>query len=334
MLPKSRIISALLVGLGIALIVGGLMAPRLIDSDGRLPLDLENSTWTLTDDSAATRLLTDPNGRVLETPVTRQLHLQIGEPATADTASVRVGTTLMRDSLQEESDRLITASTWGYEMDRVTGEATTPANLTHTIGMPPEEVEVDGVWMKFPTDAEQTTYDVFDDTLRESRPATFIDSQEIDGRTIYHYRQEIEPTNVAFLYESFLNTAPVGDQQGALYHSATTDFYVDQITGLVVDIETEIYDFYAVPGQENDEQARETFLQFTGSREDAQVDATLAEIDDISGSTTAELIRWSVVAVGVVITVLGLLGAFLGNGAERGKTRQRRRIRGRHARRK
>ncbi|MDO5454846.1 MAG: DUF3068 domain-containing protein, partial [Corynebacterium sp.] len=47
MLPKSRILSALLVGLGAALMVGGLLSPALINADGRLPLDLENTTWTI-----------------------------------------------------------------------------------------------------------------------------------------------------------------------------------------------------------------------------------------------------------------------------------------------
>ena len=43
MLSTSRILAALLTGLGIALIVGGLLAPRFLIGDGRLPLDLELS---------------------------------------------------------------------------------------------------------------------------------------------------------------------------------------------------------------------------------------------------------------------------------------------------
>ena len=49
MLPKSRIVSALLVGVGLALIVAGLIAPRFLNGDARFPLNLENTTWTLHD---------------------------------------------------------------------------------------------------------------------------------------------------------------------------------------------------------------------------------------------------------------------------------------------
>lgn len=315
MLPKSRILAALLIGLGVTLIVGGLVAPRVLAADGRLPLDLEHTTWTLTDDSATTRLLAD--GRELDTPVTKQLHMDVQDPASADTATVRVGSTLMRDSRQEESDRLITASTWGYELNRSTGEATGPARLTHTMGMPPTEVDVPGVWMKFPADAEQTTYDVFDETLREAQPATFVEETEIGGRTVYQYRQEIEPTNVAQRYASFFNTTDLDGTQGMLHHSATTDYYVDQITGIVLDVETEIDDFYAPAGAEDDPEARAPFLKFSGSRDDAQVQAAVSELNDRLDPSTVQIVRWIVVGIGALVLVFALAGAFLLGGARR-----------------
>ena len=52
MLPKSRIFSVLLLGLGVALIAAGVVAPAFLDFSPRLPLNLKNSTWTLRDDSA------------------------------------------------------------------------------------------------------------------------------------------------------------------------------------------------------------------------------------------------------------------------------------------
>lgn len=319
MLPKSRILSALLVGLGITLIVAGLIAPRMLNADGRLPLDLEQTTWTLRDDAATTRLLAD--GRQLETPVTRQLHLEIQEPATEDTATVRIGTSLLRESQQEDSDRLITAATWAYELDRHTGEATTPATLTHTIGMPPVEVPVDGVWLKFPSDAQQTTYDVFDPVLREARPATFVEETEIAGRTVYQYRQVIEPTNVARLYAGVFTTADLDGERGMLHHSATTDYYVDQVTGLVVDVETRIDDFYAPAGAEDDPAAREPFLRFDGARDDAQVEALADELNDRPDPDTVNLVRWIVVAVGLIVLAIALAGAFL-TGGRNGRRRK------------
>ncbi|WPJ92214.1 hypothetical protein [Corynebacterium sp. UMB2355A] len=49
MLPKSRIIASLLAGLGIALLVGGLLAPRVLNSGAKLPLDLGAVTLTMAD---------------------------------------------------------------------------------------------------------------------------------------------------------------------------------------------------------------------------------------------------------------------------------------------
>lgn len=316
MLPKSRILSALLVGLGAALMVGGLLSPALINADGRLPLDLENTTWTIRDEQAETRLLTSPDGRVLNVPVSRQLHLDVQEPATEDNASIRVGTTTMRDSMQADADRLITAHTWSYVMDRVTGEAETDADLTHTIGFPPETVPVDGHWLKLPSDAEQTTYPVFDETLRESRPAVFVEEQEIDGRRVYQYRQVIEPTDVAELYEGFFTSTEVDGEQWPLFHSATRDLYVDQITGLVVDVAESVDDFYA-PSADAPAAERQTVLLFEGSRDDAQVSASVAELDGLLDPATARVIQWVVVGVGGALILLGVIGAFRGRGRSR-----------------
>ncbi len=305
MLPTSRILSATLVGLGVALVAGGVASPVFLNQDARLPLDLENTTWTLRDDSASTRLIAD--GRVLEVPVTRQLHLDVQQPATQDTTGVRIGSTWMRDSHQGEQDRLIEASTWSYTMNRVTGQAETPATLAHTIGMPPEEVELDGVWLKFPSDAERTTYDVFDETLREARPATYIDSQERQGRTIHHYRQVIEPTNVAELHDGWLTTGEIDGQPAPLFHSATRDLYVDQVSGLLIDVEVTIDDYYAFTA---DGPERQTVLTFEGGRDEEQVTAALAEVGDIHGRDTAQLIRWVVIGAGAVLVLAGLVGAF------------------------
>ena len=156
MLSTSRILSVLLLGLGVALLVAGLVVPRFIHADGRMPLDPAATTWTLRDDGAQTRLMTDPDGRVLEAPVTRQLHLEVQNPADGDEATVRIGDTFLRESRQEELDRLISAQVWSYRLDRLDGSATSPATLTDQIGSPGLQVDVEGVWLKFPTDAQQT----------------------------------------------------------------------------------------------------------------------------------------------------------------------------------
>lgn len=311
MLPKSRILSSLLLGLGVALLVAGLVAPRFFHADGRLPLDLEATTWTLQDPEAQSRLNTDPDGRVLDVPVTRQLHLEVQNPADEDEATVRIGETLMRESRQEDLDRLITASVWNYRMDRLTGEATTPATLTDQLASPTAEVDIDGYWLKFPTHAEQTTYDVFDSLLREARPAVFEEELDMGGRIVYRYRQEIEPTNVAQLYAGLGNTTIFAEEdgsttQGYLFHSATRDIFVDQVSGMVVEIRESVDDYYGTA----DGERREQVLAFEGEMPEEQVNALLEQAATISDVTVSQTVRWVIVGIGAVLSLIGLAGVF------------------------
>lgn len=322
MLPKSRIFSALLLGLGIALMVGGLAAPVLLNADGRLPLDLRNTTWTITDEEAVHAPVYDPEAEPVEGPVTHQLHLQIQPPATEENTTVRIGSSWFAGTGDNPAE-LISAQTWSYVLDRLSGEAQTPATLTHTIGMPTAEVAVDGQWLKFPSDAEQTTYDVFDETLRSAHPAVFIDSLGLGGREVYHYRQEIEPTNVAQAYAGMFNTRVIpteggGTEQAYLFHSATRDIYVDQITGVVVDMEVAVDDFYGrADGSRVDD-----VLTFAGSMAPEQTQALVEELDSVVALGQAQLWRWIIVGIGAAVAVLGLLGAFAGRDRGRGRGRR------------
>lgn len=312
MLPKSRLISILLLGLGAALLVAGLVVPRFVHGDGRMPLDLDTTTWTLHDDEARTRLVSDPGGRVLDSPVTRQLHMDIQNPSGEDEASLRVGVTTMRDSRQSDLDRLVTAEVWNFGIDRLSGEVTTPAVLTDQLASPVSEVTVDGVWLKFPAHAEQTTYEVFDSTLRQTRPAEFVEKLDMAGRTVHHYRQTIEPTNVAQLYASPMNTTtfadvPEGeDARGFLHHSATRDFFVDQVSGLVVEIREDVDDYYGTV----DGEKREEVLTFEGRMPQEQIDAHLDQVAEVRDSGFLTVLRWGLIGLGALLMLVGIAGAF------------------------
>ena len=45
MLPRSRIIAVLIIGLGAAMIAAGAFLPRLVSDDPRIPLDLPDTTY-------------------------------------------------------------------------------------------------------------------------------------------------------------------------------------------------------------------------------------------------------------------------------------------------
>lgn len=310
MLSKSRLFSFLLLGVGVALLVAGLIVPSFMHGDGRMPLDLKQTTFTLVDDAAHSRLPGDPEGRVVESPVTRQLHMDIQNPSSEKEVTLRVGSSLLRESEQSDLDRLISAEVWNFRLDRLTGETVTPLVLTDQLASPVSEVAIDGIWMKFPAQAEQTSYEVFDPTLRQTRPADFVEELEMDGRTVYRYRQEIEPTNVAQLYAAMLNTTtftdlPEGeDTRGFLFHSVTRDYFVDHSSGLVVEIREDIDDYFGTADGEKQEQV----LLFEGRMSQEQVDAHLAEASDVRDQSSSDLLRWVLIGSGGVLTVLALVG--------------------------
>ncbi|AIG63630.1 hypothetical protein CATYP_01880 [Corynebacterium atypicum] len=317
MLPKSRVVSALLVGLGVALVVAGLLAPRALPADTRLPLDLGQQTWTITDPHARTRLMTNPQGRVLDAPVTRQLHMTLEEPANEDTVSVRVGSTLARDSMQSDADRLIDAKVWNWRMDRLSGEPVGSAVLADQLASPTKNVEMGGVWLKFPANAERKNYDVFDETLRRAYPAEFAEEVEIAGRTIYRYHQHIDPQNVRAQYAHPFNEVELhqegeGDGDGGdtatgyLFHSVSRDIFVDQATGLVVRLDEQVTDFY---GRDAGDRA-ETVLEFSGTMPDEQVEALLDAASSADAARATGPVSWALIAGGAVVTVIGIAGAF------------------------
>ncbi|AKK10317.1 DUF3068 domain-containing protein [Corynebacterium uterequi] len=343
MLPKSRILSAVLVGLGIALLVGGLVAPMLLKADGRLPLDLSATTWSITDQEAVTSAKFDPAGTEHTGPVTQQLHMEIQAPSTQDTATVRIGSTWVRDDAPSAKQGLLEAQTWSYVLDRVTGAPVSEATLTHTVGFPPVTVPMEGHWLKFPSNAQQTTYDLFDETLQRAYPAVFVDSEVRGDRTVYHYRQEIAPTSVHAVAPGMFTSreVPVADAEDSeedaenaegteeetteeaepktetleLYHAATRDVYVDQLTGIVVDADVSVRQFYGRSPRE----AVQTALDFSGSLDDARAAELMGAVSQVASTSEARYTRWATVGVGAIILAFGLLGAF-GLGGSRRRT--------------
>lgn len=302
MLPTSRILSALLTGLGVALIAGGLVAPRFLAGDARLPLDLENTTWTVTDPAGSY------GGE--QQPVTHQLHMEVQNPADRHVASVRVGESLLAGTSANDFDNLVSAGTWTFTMDRFTGLPDGPLTLSNVMVLPETEVAGEGHWLKFPADVRRTTYDVFDPTLRGAAPAEFSGEEEIGGRTVYRYEQRIEPTNLAMRYADMRNTKTQVDPEGNqtrsfLYYGVTRQLLVDQATGLVVGIDEDVDSFYG------DAQGRgiEQVLRYSGQMPRDQTEALLGQLGGVFTQGQSRAVTIGVIALGAVLVVGGLIGA-------------------------
>lgn len=309
MLPKSRIFSVLLLGLGVALVVAGVAALAFLDFSPRLPLELKNTTWTLKDESADSQVVNKDGMSPYSGPMTYQINASIQEPSNEDTATLRIGETRLRGDGQGLDD-LSRAQVWTYPIDRLSGEAEGEASLSHTLASPEEKVSIDGYWLKFPANAEKTNYPVFDPTLRKAVDAVFEEETEVEGRTVYRYHQEIEPTNVAQLYAADGNTTSFpkedgGQEPGYLMHSGSRDFYVDQATGLVVGMEMDIDDYYA----DREGVGREPAFVFNGSSSEGARVALLEEAKTFPRNHVAEIVRWVVLGIGIVLTFIGVIGA-------------------------
>ncbi|WP_342318985.1 DUF3068 domain-containing protein [Corynebacterium mayonis] len=316
MLSASRIFSVLLTGLGIALIAGGVVAPRFLLGDARLPLDLEHTTWTLTDDNGTYR------GESV--PVTRQLHMQIQNPADEDSVGIRIGDSLRAGAAERDFDNLVAASTWSYEMDRGTGLPVSAMRVSAVMATPDAVVQKGGVWLKFPADVAQETYDVFEPHLRETVPATFVGEDEVEGRRVYRFEQHVAPTNVALKYADVRNTktilGPEGEQiRSFYYHSAHRELTVDQISGLVVGVKERVDDFYGdVAGQRLEE-----IIRYDAGMEQGDVEKLAGQLGAVYSQGQSRSVTIAVIALGAVLALIGVIGAL--------RSGNKRRSRGRHA---
>lgn len=287
--------------------VAGLVAPRFLHGDGRLPLDLQNTTYTLYDEAG---MYEDER-----TGITRQLHMDIQNPANDEIASLRVGETLFQGDDGSEFDNLIHAQTWSWEIDRVTGQPLTPANLSSVMVMPSTEVDMGGPWLKLPVDTQADNISVFDPYIRGAAHAA-AEGAEDKNEAVTSYRQVIEPVRLASLYPAMPNTKTVTDEEGNaeqlfLVYEADRVLDFHNTTGVLVGMQEDVQLYY-----ENGEGDRvENYVSYSAATSDDQ--ARLDELNDVASQSTSEMWRWIVMGLGAILALLGLIGAFRPGGQRR-----------------
>ena len=297
MLRFSRSLAALVAGVGIALVVAGVLAPRVLLSGERLPLALGDATWTIT----------DPDGMRAgkSAPVTRQLHLEVMEPSGDERAAIRVGDSVRAGEAPGDFENLVSATTWSYELDRVSGEALSPAQAQVIFAMPAAQVAVNGVWLKFPSPAPASDVDVFDPVLRGSAVARFVDTQEIGGRTVNRYQQTVAPTNIAQRYADPRNTLTIDGERTFLTHAAERELLVDEQTGVVVGINERVDDYYA----DAEGNGVQNVVTYDGRMDEAQVAGLVERVGQAQPKVANPLLWWVVTGVGAVLALVGLIGS-------------------------
>lgn len=286
MLPTSRVVAALVLGLGMALLTWGLLYPRVVDTNTKLPLSPSNVTITLVAEGAE---FSTAAGEVKQEGITRQFHMEILPPTTGDIATVQVGHT-MRTTANEDLEGLLGASVWTYSMDRVTGLNSGPYMVVDTLGTLASPVDISALWLKFPAQTEKTNYEVLDSTLRTAHPAIFIEEEQVDGRAVYRFQQNIEATEL-----------------GPYTYSASREFWVDQETGMIVDLAEKI-DTRAAPLE--GEEVGQPILVYEARMPAEQVAQLKEAVASQDPGDRLAVLNTALAGIGAILCVIGLAMAF------------------------
>ncbi|WP_435741476.1 DUF3068 domain-containing protein [Nocardioides sp. SYSU DS0663] len=210
-----KILGRLLLAVGGFLLIAGVLAtvwaPGVVK---KTPIDVDTTTRL---DGVATKL--GETFPVQVTSVTRS-----DTEASTDETAIWVNTSCVVDNSEGDAPdcvdgddpRLVSASIGTFATDRETALATDHENL------PPGTTPYEGIVNKFPFDAEARDYPYWDGTIGRAVPAEFVETTEIDGLDVHHYRVEVLDEDIEV----------AEDTPGS--YSQTVDIFVEPDTGAVV----------------------------------------------------------------------------------------------------
>lgn len=193
-------------------------------------------------------------------------------------------------SADDPQERLITASVDNFATDRKTALSVNDPSY-----LPADAVEHEGLVNKWPFDAEQKTYPLWNGTLGTAVDATFDGEETIDGLTVYKYVSVVEDEPIT-LSEGV---------EGTL--SSTTEYFVEPTTGSIIN---------QIATQERVTDEGDNFLsadlEFTPEQIEANVADARSNADSL-GLVTSTLPLWGLI-IGIPLLLIGLLLVFRGGG--------------------
>ncbi|WP_245557345.1 DUF3068 domain-containing protein [Corynebacterium terpenotabidum] len=324
MLPKSRVLAFLALGVGCVLLGAGLLLPRLVDAERPLPLDLSQTSLSVTDPAAtigkaflAGAAEDDPD--TITGPVSRNLSVSVGAPVDEDATAVTVGVSTLRDDMAEslgDQAALLEAEVWSMRVDRNDGSVAGDVKVADTLGTPAGDAEIDGQWLAFPRDTAQETYQFFDRLLRRSLPADFDRVEEIDGREVYVFRQTLsaEPvltanpryawltqtvTTPAETDDEGVETAPATSTVSTLHRSGTREITVEPTSGMIVSVREDTRDYYAAA----DGAETGLLLDLHGETSEEERDALLDQAVEVGEDRPVSMWSLALTVIGAIVTV-------------------------------
>ena len=172
-------------------------------------------------------------------------------------------------------------------------------------------VEHEGLLVKFPFDAQKTSYDWWDGTLERTVPIEYVATEEVAGITTYKYEQTIPATKVGETEApaSVLGEPDEGNLTADNMYSNVRTLWAEPNTGVIikrVEQQNSTLDY--------DGTTRVTTTEVTTGYDDATIQANADEYGP-KGSLLHLLravLPWLLPVVGLLLVVLGLLLTFRG----------------------
>lgn len=152
--------------------------------------------------------------------------------------------------LPENDPNIFNASTARFPFNRVTSELVDCCGAALD-GEAPKTPMTGIMPLKFPFFAEQKTYDVYDTALQTTTPWDFVGEEEKYGVKTYHYATDIPPTKVTEIagVPGKLAGKP-GSVTVEVQYANKSNYWIDPVTGSVVDGSSDIRQIAVVDGEE------------------------------------------------------------------------------------
>lgn len=301
-----RFLGPVLLGLGAFLLIAGLLLkfyayPKVAVA----PID-QNSVTDL--EASGAEVFDTANLEPLTTDLTVQSRT-VGDVEASEERGDNVLVWVNTTSIRSDDGVVRSRTTERTAFDATTAEAVNCCGTFYEATQGErEEVKREGLVFKFPFKTEKKSYELWDNSLADTITAEYDGESTIQGLTVYKFVAEVERTQVG---EREVPAAVVGeDGDGNVtaesMYEATKTYYVEPVTGAIVDQAVEQNSTLAIDGEDRITTTAAT-LRYTE-------ETVKKNVDDFSGKATLlGLIDSTLpIVLGIVGVLLMVLGVVLG----------------------
>jgi hypothetical protein len=307
---RSRVLGAVLVGLGVlALVIAGGLAFVVAPSVAQLPYDMERTQSVAEAPDAQFLQITDGVAKVESGTLRSTVTVQADTKATAELEAPLDGEALVwlvgSETVRTDTDELVSAYSTSLAVDRKTAAAQDWDKQWLDTGNERQSVDYSGQIYKFPFATERQTYEIFDRDILDTRPARFVQTEEIQGLETYQFTQEIrdEVQEVPDdRLQVLLSQLLPGATSGEVRYSNIRSVWVEPTTGQYIRVREE----------------QDKSLVASDGRSATLLDATFTYTDDTinraaqTASDNRRRLTLVTVAAPTVLAILGLVVLILG----------------------